>query len=122
PRAESFQIGADQLGIILKDSNDVYARLSVRTPFVDGRGYLIFRAGSKQVVETGEVNGLIGKARFTGIRSEIEIGVKPVQNKLYLLDVSVRQAPNCSRCAYSITGPDGHGEAWDANGSEEHLY
>lgn len=129
PRAEKLEIGGDQLGQILKGDTTL-VRLSVHTSFVADLGYLIFRSGDSShprlnpASSTGaEVNGLIGKARFTGLRNEIEIGVKPKPNKLYLLDLSVRHAPNCDRCAFSITGPDDHTESWGPTQSEsQHLY
>jgi hypothetical protein len=128
PRAEKLEIGGDQLGQILK--SDTLVRLSVRTNFVSDRGYLVFRTGistssglNSETSNRSDINGLIGKARFTGLTNEIEIGVKPQPNKLYLLDVSIRQQPNCDRCSYSITGPDGHKETWTSNGSDsQHLY
>ena len=129
PTAEKLEIGGDQLGQILK-GNTTLVRLSVRTLFVNDQGYLIFRTGttsspglSPESANNSEINGLIGKARFTGLSNEIEIGVKPKPNKLYLLDVSIRQSPNCDRCGYSITGPDGHKESWASNGTDsQHLY
>lgn len=127
PRAEKLEIGGDKLGQILK-GNTGLVMLSVRTPFVNNLGYLIFRTGDSaqarlNTSSTAEVNGLIGKARFTGFVNELEIGVKPQPNKLYLLDVSVRHPPNCDRCGFSVSGPDGHTETWEATTSEsQHFY
>ena len=129
PRAEKLEIGGDQLGQILK-ANTTLVRLSVHTSFVPDLGYLTFRSGdsshprlNQASPAVAEVNGLIGKARFTGLRNEIEIGIKPKPNKLYMVDVSLRHAPNCDRCAFSITGPDDHTESWDPTQSEsQHLY
>jgi hypothetical protein len=127
PRAEKLEIGGDKLGQILK-GNTTLVRLSARTPFVNDVGYLIFRTGDPSqpnidTTSTAEINGLIGRARFTGFINEIEIGLKPQPNKLYLVDVSVRHPANCDRCSFSIKGPDGHTEGWPANSSEsQHLY
>ena len=129
PQAEKLEIGGDKLGQILK-GNSTLVRLSVQTSFVTDRGYLIFRSGSSTsaslhpaTADGSEINGLLGKARFQGLLSEIEIGVRPQPNKLYLLDVSVRHSPNCDRCGFTVTGPDGHKETWEANTSEsQHLY
>ena len=128
PRAENLEIGGDQIGQILQ--NETLVRLSARTLFVADRGYLIFRSGDSshpplhpQVSSGAEVNGLIGSARFNGLTNEIEIGVKPKPNRIYLLDVSVKHSPNCDRCGFTITGPDNHTESWDATQSEtQHLY
>jgi len=128
PRAEKLEIGGDQLGQVLK--NETLVRLTVRTSFVADRGYLIFRSGtathpalSPETASGAEINGLLGRARFTGLKTEIEIGVKPVANKIYLLDVSLKQPANCDRCGYSIKGPDGHTETWTSNGTDsQHLY
>jgi hypothetical protein len=127
PSAEKLEIGGDQIGQIV--TNNTFVRLSVHTSFVADRGYLIFRSGdsshpplSPASSAGAEVNGLIGRARFTGLRNEIEIGVKPKPNKLYMLDVSVKHSSNCDRCGFSISGPD-HTESWDATQSEtQHLY
>ena len=129
PQAEKLEIGGDKLGQILK-GNTTLVRLSVHTNFVIDHGYLIFRTGSSVTdrlnpasADGSEINGLLGKARFHGLVNEIEIGVRPQANKLYLLDVSIRHAPNCDRCGFSVTGPDGHTETWPANTSEsQHLY
>lgn len=129
PRAEKLEIGGDQLGQILK-GNTTLVRLSVQTSFVTDRGYLIFRSGSSTsaslhpaTADGSEINGLLGRARFQGLLGEIEIGVRPKPNKLYLLDVSVRHSPNCDRCGFTVTGPDGHMETWAANTSDsQHLY
>jgi hypothetical protein len=127
PIAEKLEIGGDQIGQILQ--NETFVRLTTRTLFVADRGYLIIRSGdsthpplSPQVSSGAEVNGLIGRARFSGLTNEIEIGVKPKPNRIYLLDVSVRHSANCDRCGFSIVGPD-HTESWDATQSEtQHLY
>lgn len=130
PRAEKLEIGGDQLGQILK-GNTTLVRLSVFTNFVSDRGYLIFRSGSSTSVslhpataDGSEINGLLGRARFQGLLGEIEIGVRPQPNKLYLLDVSVRHSPNCDRCGFTVTGPGGHTESWDASTSSDsqHFY
>ena len=129
PQAEKLEIGGDKLGQILKD-NTTLVRLSVHTNFVTDHGYLIFRTGSSVTdrlnpasADGSEINGLLGKARFHGLVKQIEIGVRPQANKLYLLDVSLRHAPNCDRCGFSVTGPDGHTETWAANTSDsQHLY
>jgi hypothetical protein len=129
PQAEKLEIGGDQLGQILK-GNTTLVRLSVHTNFVIDRGYLIFRSGSSTsaslhpaTADGSEINGLLGRARFQGLLGEIEIGVRPQPNKLYLLDVSVRHNPNCDRCAFTVTGPDGHTETWPANASDsQHFY
>jgi len=129
PQAQQLEIGGDKLGQILK-GNTTLVRLSVHTPFVNDLGYLIFRTGSTaaqphpNTTSTADINGLIGKARFTGFVNEIEIGVKPKPNKLYLLDVSVRHFSNCDRCGFSVTGPDGHTESWAASNTSdpEHFY
>jgi len=129
PKAEKLEIGGDKLGQILK-GNTTLVRLSVYTNFVSDRGYLIFRSGSSTssslhpaTADGSEISGLLGRARFQGLLGEIEIGVRPQPNKLYLLDVSVRHAPSCDRCGFSVTGPDGHSETWAANTSDsQHLY
>ena len=129
PQAEKLEIGGDQLGQILK-GNTTLVRLSVQTNFVINRGYLIFRSGSSTsaslhpaTADGSEINGLLGRARFQGLLGEIEIGVRPQPNKLYLLDASIRHAPNCDRCGFSVTGPDGHTETWPANTSDsQHFY
>lgn len=130
PRAEKLEIGGDQLGQILK-GNTTLVRLTVQTNFVTDRGYLIFRSGSSTssslhpaTADGSEINGLLGRARFNGLLGEIEIGVRPQPNKLYLLDVSVRHNANCDRCGFSVTGPDGHTETWDASSSSDsqHFY
>ena len=128
PQAEKLEIGGDKLGQILK-GNTTLVRLSVHTLFVNDLGYLTFRTGSTaqprlNTTSTADINGLIGRARFTGFVNEIEIGVKPKPNKLYLLDVSVRHFPNCDRCGFSVTGPDGHTESWAASNTSdpEHFY
>ena len=130
PQAEKLEIGGDQLGQILK-GNTTLVRLSVHTNFVTDHGYLIFRSGSSTsaslhpaTADGSEINGLLGRARFQGLLGEIEIGVRPQPNKLYLLDVSVRHNPNCDRCGFTVTGPDGHTESWDASTSSDsqHFY
>lgn len=130
PRAEKLEIGGDQVRQILK-GNTTLVRLTVQTNFVTDRGYLIFRSGSSTSnslhpasADGSETNGLLNRARFQGLLGEIEIGVRPQPNKLYLLDVSVRHNANCDRCGFSVTGPDGHTETWDASSSSDsqHFY
>ena len=123
-RVEDAQINDEQLGQILGNLSTRYATLTVWSTHASDRGYLIFRTLGGLGAD-GEVNGLTGNAHFGRSGTEIEIAVKPQSSgKSYLFDCSVRAEPSCSSCSFSVHGPDGHTEKWDAtHGSGfQHLY
>ena len=99
------------------DIGPLHLTLSVRNPFVDGKGYLIFHL-------PGEVAPAQGEAIFFENQGGLHLSLHVQPKKFYFIDLTVSPMPwdKTKPCGFEVTWPDKANEFIACHGeTKEHV-